>query len=107
MNEALKKYGAYGRPVASFLDAGVKVTLSSDGKVATVAALVRYKDRPHDEPVLETTKWKLDAKGSWVLLDVAEGGGVSAAPRPSPAAAPAPTGGVSPPPGPPSQNPPQ
>src|SRR5205823_15092334 len=81
LNELLKKFGAYGRPLSSFLDAGVKVSLSQDGKTATVTALVRYKDRPNDPPVMETTRWKLEPKGSWVLIDMTEGGGVAPAPK--------------------------
>jgi hypothetical protein len=79
---ALRKFGAYGRALASFLDAGVKVDISADGKSATLTALVRYRDRPHDEPVLETTHWTLDLKGVWTLVDATEGGGTRAAPSP-------------------------
>lgn len=102
MNQALRKYGAYGRPLSTYLDAGVKVTLSHDGKSATVSALVRYKDHPHDEPVVEKTTWKLDPKGQWVLTDWSEGGGAAGGGH---AAGASPTPGGAPAPPPPSEEP--
>jgi hypothetical protein len=87
LRDMIRRFGWFSRGVASFIDEGIEVALSKDGKSAEVSVYVRYA--AHDQPVTETARWRLDERG-WRVPEPQrpEAPSQPEPPRPPPAPAP-------------------